>query len=69
MPYHDGHSQPSLDVPMPKSMSPVLMHLQGDGVPIDYVAARMWFLRAAEQGHAVARYNLGSHGALPLRIS
>jgi hypothetical protein len=26
----------------------------------------MWFLRAAEQSHAIARYYLGSHGALPL---
>ncbi len=29
------------------------------GVAQDYVQARNWFLKAAEQGHEAARYNLG----------
>lgn len=32
---------------------------QGGGVPQDYEQAREWYLKAAEQGHAAAQYNLG----------
>ena len=31
----------------------------GQGVPQDYKEAMKWFRKAAEQGHAIAQYNLG----------
>jgi len=34
-------------------------HLDGEGVPQDYVEAVKWFRKAANQGHADAQYNLG----------
>ena len=35
------------------------MYHNGLGVPQDYKQAIVWFTKAAEQGHAVAQYNLG----------
>ncbi|MBA4369259.1 MAG: hypothetical protein C0403_16655, partial [Desulfobacterium sp.] len=36
-----------------------VMYLNGDGVPQNYQEAIKWFLKAAEQGHDNAQYNLG----------
>ena len=36
-----------------------LLYAKGEGVPQDYVEAREWWLKAAEQGDASAQYNLG----------
>jgi TPR repeat protein len=35
------------------------LHDIGHGVPRDYVKARQWYEKAADQGHAGAQYNLG----------
>jgi len=35
------------------------MYDTGQGVPQDYAETTKWFLKAAEQGEAVAQYNLG----------
>lgn len=35
------------------------MYLLGRGVPVDYEAARMWWMKAAEQGCAASQCNLG----------
>ena len=35
------------------------MYANGQGVPQDYAEAVKWYRKAAEQGDAVAQYNLG----------
>lgn len=35
------------------------MYDEGAGVPKDHEEATRWYQRAAEQGHAVAHFNLG----------
>ncbi len=35
------------------------MDLTGEGVPKDYAEAEWWTRKAAEQGRAIAQYNLG----------
>lgn len=35
------------------------MYYTGNGVPQDYKKALQWFSKAAEQGEALAQYNLG----------
>jgi TPR repeat protein len=35
------------------------MYANGQGVPQDYAEAVKWFRKAAEQGNAMAQYNLG----------
>jgi hypothetical protein len=35
------------------------MYARGDGVPRDYPMAAEWLRKAAEQGHAIAQFNLG----------
>ena len=35
------------------------MHYDGLGVTVDYIQAREWYLKAAEQGYAKAQYCLG----------
>lgn len=35
------------------------MYSSGDGTKIDYIEAKNWFLKAAEQGQAKAQFNLG----------
>ena len=37
-----------------------VMYGNGEGVPQDYTEARVWLLRAAEQGHVVAQFSLGA---------
>ncbi len=36
------------------------MYDKGQGVPHDYTQAVNWYRKAAEQGYATARYNLGA---------
>ena len=36
-----------------------MLHAKGRGVAQDYIAARKWFLKAAEHGHALAQFSLG----------
>ncbi|MBT6530010.1 MAG: sel1 repeat family protein [Betaproteobacteria bacterium] len=35
------------------------MYANGEGVPEDDATAVMWYTKAAEQGHAIAQFNLG----------
>jgi TPR repeat protein len=35
------------------------MYDNGEGIPVDYRQAVLWYTRAAEQGNANAQYNLG----------
>jgi uncharacterized protein len=35
------------------------MYAHGQGVPQDYAAAASWYRKAAEQGNAMAQYNIG----------
>lgn len=39
---------------------PSVSYTNGSGVAKDIEAALMWWRKAAEQGHAVAQYNLGT---------
>lgn len=36
-----------------------LMHVRGEGAPLDYAKAMHWFQRAADHGHARAFYDIG----------
>ena len=44
-----------------------VMYYRGEGVPQDYSHAVSWFRKAAEQGHAVAQYNVGLMFRPPMR--
>jgi TPR repeat protein len=36
------------------------MYHEGKGVPQDFAEAARWYRRAADHGHAMAQYNLGT---------
>ena len=42
-----------------RSLASGHLYDKGQGVPQDYAQAALWYRKAAEQGYAVAQYNLG----------